>query len=218
MQPQPVVIQVIQLDDRRNANYMPGKLLHTVKMDQEALKCMYWAACCCKEELAKATYMDIYSNGVAIGKPFGCNPQTSRVGFHHFDDPIVFHQNAIKGEACEPCPYCLVNCCNCCGEVLVMQGQCCSGTTFFATRNECSTYSWAPFAYCCCPISVMYGLAPGEAYRAAALINQGVSSFRSGNWAKEPSVAVSQTSGPMYVPSPMTMPNQNQTEAGLKTV
>eukprot|EP00744_Colponema_vietnamica_P002076 GILI01003338.1.p1 GENE.GILI01003338.1~~GILI01003338.1.p1 ORF type:complete len:254 (-),score=51.60 GILI01003338.1:316-1077(-) len=201
---QTVAIQrgpVMAVDLRRNDRYQPGKLLYSAVMDKEAMECFYcWRTCpfcCCKERLAKASYMDVYANGVEVGKPIFnccglgcCARDTSIGGFHHYDDALVFGNNAVKGECCSPCPFCFVDQCGCCGEVVVMQGACgCQGSTFFAHHNEFNTCSWCPLIAPCCNISVVFGLAPGEAGRAVMIMNEAASAFKRGNWQKEDNIS-----------------------------
>lgn len=197
------------LDTRRNNKYLPGQLVHTVIMDQQALECCWCCAtmpCCCYNEvLARATYMDIYTNGVEIGKPCFCcccgsSSTTSIATFQHFDNFVVFNESVVKGELCSPFPYCCVNNCDMCGEVIVMRGRCCSGTSTFALGNQWTTCAWPiPCHAWFCPISVMYGLAPGEASRASELINQTMSQFKSGNWPKEPRVQMALNPAPIVM-------------------
>lgn len=192
------------IDARRNGKYLPGQLVHTVVMDQSALECLFTCAtfpCCCySETLARATYMDIYTNGVEIGKPRLCccltSYDTSIAAFHHFDDFVVFHEQAVKGEWCSPFPFCCVNRCDMFGEAVVMRGKCGSGAAIFGMGNQCNTPTWCPLLACCFPISVMYGLAPGQANHAAELINTHMSQFKSGNWAREPRVQMALNPAP----------------------
>eukprot|EP00744_Colponema_vietnamica_P001520 GILI01002507.1.p1 GENE.GILI01002507.1~~GILI01002507.1.p1 ORF type:complete len:233 (+),score=27.37 GILI01002507.1:45-701(+) len=201
-------------DARRNAKYQPGLLLHSAALDQSGLECLYCSATfpffCCKETLAKASYLDVYSNGVLIAKPrvfccFGVCTQTSIGVFHHFDDPIVFGETAVKGEMCAPFPFLCVDCFSLCGEALVMRGSSCSGVSLFAHANQYSTPSWLGCCACMCPISVMYGLAPGEALKTAGVINQAVSVFRSGNWPKDQQLTGTVLVVPMAAPVVMHM-------------
>eukprot|EP00744_Colponema_vietnamica_P001959 GILI01003161.1.p1 GENE.GILI01003161.1~~GILI01003161.1.p1 ORF type:complete len:247 (+),score=73.07 GILI01003161.1:69-743(+) len=213
---QPLVAGNMVIDGHRNAKYIPGQLIHTVNLDQQALECLFCTAtcpCCCyKEVLARATYMDVYTNGVIIGKPrfcccFGANSETSIGIFHHFDDFVVFNDNVVKGELCAPFPFCCVDRFGLCGEAIVMRGRCLTGTSFFGMANECNTPSLLPCVTCCCPISVMYGLVPGEADRVSQVINQAVTEFKNGNWAREPRVAVSMGGAP----TPMMQQQNNFT-------
>lgn len=200
MEPQ----SVFAIDSRRRNFYQPGELVTSVRMDQNGLECLYcvrfFPFCCCKASNAHATYMDIYANNVVAGLPFYCccscnEPKTSMGAASHYDDPTVHHDTVVKGECCSPFPFCLVDCFGCCGEVLVFRGACCSGARPFAMGNQASTCTYCPIISCCFPISVMYGLAPGEAMRAAAVINTQVANFRNSQWAHEPKVAIAMGTG-----------------------
>ena len=185
-------------DARRHSNYQPGELITSVQIDTDKMECFFcfrfWPFFCCKASHAQATYMDIYTNSVVAGVPYffccACTkPLTSIAVTSHFDDPTVHGGMAQKGECFSPFPFCCVDCCGLCGEVLVFRGTFCTGVRYFAMGNQHTTGSICPCIACLCPISVMYGLAPGEAMRAATIINTQVANFRSSQWTPEMKVA-----------------------------
>ena len=202
-------------DARRRNHYQPGELITSVQIDTDKMECFFcfrfWPFFCCKASHAQATYMDIYTNSVVSGMPFFCcytcsKPMTSIAVTSHYDDPAVHGGMAQKGECFGPFPFCCIDCCGFCGEVLVFRGTCCTGARMFAMGNQGSTGSICPLIAWFCPISVMYGLAPGEASRAAAIINTQVANFRNSQWTPEMKIAEAMGMGSRN-PTPMVVIN-----------
>jgi len=160
------------MDFPRHPMTMPGRLLYSALQDQSKTEGVYcWWSCmaCVKGQMARRTYLDIYSNGVHTNVPRGflCCCWYDDPHFLHWDDARLTGSTFGKAGCCKPCPWCFAGGCGCCGEVVYMH-QC-----FSCCTKACPTC--AGNHECCIPCGmcalskcqVFCGLQPGEAEKVA---------------------------------------------------
>jgi hypothetical protein len=144
------------LDPGRTKACLPGYLVHSAQMNEESLICYMRACCFCisAEDVARRTFVDVYSNGILVNVPKACC-----CCIWSDDAKFVFYDRFKVGDAttvgcCSPCPHCCPHACGCCGETLGFKKciGCPSGIGH-----------WASSFGCCCVIDVIAGLEQGQA-------------------------------------------------------
>ena len=144
------------VDPGRDKACLPGYLVHSAQMNEENLICYMRACCFCvsAEEVARRTFVDVYSNGVLLNVPKACC-----CCIWSDDAKFVYYDHFRLGEAtdvgvCNPCPYCCPHACGCCGETLGFKKSC--GCPTGAGHWACV------MCLCVCPVDVLAGLETGQ--------------------------------------------------------
>jgi len=169
----PVAVPIGYSDPGRSDRCWPSQPLAAAKFDREKLACFYKSHCfLSNDEAVRRTFLDVYPQGVLVNTPQGacCCLFCDNAHFLFYDD-AAFSEDTVAGGFCSPPPYLCTHCLDMCGEVLVFRRG-----TFGCPAP--GFHHQAAFG-CCCPINVLYGLAPGEGKRVSQLIADQKQSFTS---------------------------------------
>jgi len=162
------------VDPGRTKACLPGYLVHSAQMNEDKLICYMRACCfCCSaEDVARRTFVDVYSNGVLVNVPKACCCciWSDDAKFIYFDQFRL--GEPIDVGCCSPCPYPCPHACGCCGETLGFK-KCCGCPTGVGHWSCTGGLLLAPFlcvfALCICPLDVIAGFEDGQ---AAILVDQ----------------------------------------------
>jgi hypothetical protein len=172
---EPVAATDFAPDPRRHKACLPGKLVYSAKVNDDAIKCYYRACCQClpPPDAFARTFIDVYTNAVAVNTPLVCccccATDNSRILYF---DQSPYARPTQRGGCCSPFPWCCAHGFGLCGESLAFSGNVVGCPAF------CFGHAFGAFLYCLFPANFLCGLAEGEAEKTAEIINKEVEKYR----------------------------------------
>ena len=162
-------------DPRRHKACLPGKHVHSAKIDDEKVKCFYRGLCQClpPPDAFTRTYVDVYTNAVALNTPFVCccccAADNTRIVYF---DQSPFAKPPVKANICMPIPCPCPHCFNLCGDVVAFQGP------TVGCPAPCFGHAFGACCYCFFPTNCVCGLKEGEADKLVAVVTAELEKYK----------------------------------------
>lgn len=202
--PPPPVAPLFVVDGQRMSTHQPGVLVYSAKFSEMKLNCLYCVQTCpfcvdcgCsgggKNEMAKMTHLDVYTNAVLFSKPDfvahtcdGCCGRSALGHLRFYDHPVFSHRVTSDG-LCYGHAYSCFACQGSFGEQITFMNGCC----YDCACNRSALQHYLGCCNCCGVNETIFGLKEDEGRRLAAIINEQANMFRANpnRYALDPLVA-----------------------------